>query len=403
MTVLVGHPTGNPNSHNAAAAYLEAGLLERFCVSWMPSARTMDVLEHVRALRPLVQRLGRRRFSPLASAPKVQGRAGELFRLVMRASGVDATQLADQGNRWLMRTMARECRRSEVTVIHSYEDCSLWQFEEAKRLGKACVYDLPTCYYPVWEKLQADLWQKYSDWVPADQPAHAYEARLDQKGQELALADLTLVASSYVEGTVREYHPHKDIARTPYGVDCDFWAPASSAKPPGPLRFIYAGQVSVRKGIPLLIDAWSKAALRDAELELVGSWALAEGKRSSLGPGISWIPPCSSQELRDRYRASDVFVFPTFSDGFGLVLLEAMACGLPAIASEASIAPEIISPGCGLLTPPGNVDRLVEHLKWFDRNRDEVPRMGLKARQQAERCTWSNYRNTVVRAVSRLL
>ena len=45
-----------------------------------------------------------------------------------------------------MRTMARECHRSTVTAVHAYEDCSLWPFMEAKRLGKACVYDLPTCY-----------------------------------------------------------------------------------------------------------------------------------------------------------------------------------------------------------------------------------------------------------------
>ena len=52
-----------------------------------------------------------------------------------------------------MRTMARECHRSTVTAVHAYEDCSLWPFIEAKRLGKACVYDLPTCYYPAWEKI----------------------------------------------------------------------------------------------------------------------------------------------------------------------------------------------------------------------------------------------------------
>ena len=46
-----------------------------------------------------------------------------------------------------MRTMARECHRSTVKAVHAYEDCSLWQFLEAKRLGKACIYDMPICYY----------------------------------------------------------------------------------------------------------------------------------------------------------------------------------------------------------------------------------------------------------------
>ena len=44
MSILFGHPTGNPNSHNAALAHLEAGVLECFCVPWMPSTTTIDML-----------------------------------------------------------------------------------------------------------------------------------------------------------------------------------------------------------------------------------------------------------------------------------------------------------------------------------------------------------------------
>src|SRR5262249_31848208 len=213
-----------------------------------------------------------------------------------------------------------------VTAVHAYEDCSLWQFVEAKRLGKACVYDLPSCYYPAWERIQAELSGKYSDWMPSNCLPAAYNVRVEQKRREIQLADLTLVASRYVETTVREFYPHKDIARAPYGVDIEFWTPASTRKQPEPLRFIYAGNVSVRKGVALLIEAWSKAGLRDADLTLVGSWGLADSKLRSLPAGIRWVPPCSSRALRDRYRESHVLVFPSYSDGFGLVLLEAMAC-----------------------------------------------------------------------------
>jgi glycosyltransferase involved in cell wall biosynthesis len=401
MSILFGHPTGNPNSHNAAVAYLEAGLLDCFCVAWMPSVKTINMLKSFRPLRPSAQRLERRQFPSLSRVPKVQGRVREIYRLMMRALALKGYP-SDQANRWLMRTMARECHRSTVTAVHAYEDCSLWPFVEAKRLGKACVYDLPTCYYPAWEKIQAELSRKYSDWMPSDRLS-AHDARLEQKRKEMELADLTLVASRYVESTVREFYPHKDIARTPYGIDVEYWTPVPTRKQPGPLRFIYAGNVSVRKGVALLIEAWSKAGLRDAELTLVGSWGLADNKLRSLPAGIRWIPPCSSQALRDRYRESHVFVFPSYSDGFGLVLLEAMACGLPAIASEASIGPEIITADCGFTTPTGDLDRLVELLRWFDRNRDEVPIMGQQARMQAARCTWSNYRSLVLGAVSKLV
>jgi alpha-maltose-1-phosphate synthase len=319
----------------------------------------------------------------------------------MRASGHGDP--IDQGNRWLMRTMARECHRSTVTAVHAYEDCSLWQFMEAKRLGKACVYDMPICYYPAREKTQAELQQKYPDWLPPNWSPTIHDMPQEQKRQEMTLADLTLVPSRYAEATIREFYPHKNIARASYGVDAEFWTPGLINRPAGPLRFIYAGHASLRKGTPLLIEAWSKADLRDAELALVGPWILADSKRRSLPPGIKWFPPCSSQALRDRYRESDVFVFPSFAEGFGLVLLEAMACGLPAIASEATIGPEIITADSGFITPTGDLDRLVDLLRWFDRHRDELPAMGREARAQAARWTWSRYRALVTEAVSKLV
>jgi glycosyltransferase involved in cell wall biosynthesis len=408
MSILFGCPTANPNSHNAALAYLEAGLLECLCVPWMPSAATIRMLSLIRPLRPSAQRLARRQFAPLSHIPKVQDRVGEICRLLMRAMELDGYRLfgqapADQLNRWLMRAMARECHRSTIRVVHAYEDSSLWQFLEARRLGKACVYDMPICYYPAREKTHSELHRKYSDWLQPNWCPTTNDRLLEQKRREMTLADLTLVASEYAAATIREFYPHKDIALAPYGVDAEFWTPGPMNKPPGPLRFMYAGQVSLRKGIPLLIEAWSKAELRDAELVLVGSWFLADSKRRSLPPGVKWFPPCSAQALRDRYRESDVFVFPSFAEGFGLVLLEAMACGLPAIASEASIGPEIITAGCGFISPTGDLDRLVELLRWFNRHRNALPAMGQKARAQASRCTWSNYRSLVIGAVSKLV
>jgi glycosyltransferase involved in cell wall biosynthesis len=309
----------------------------------------------------------------------------------------------DESNQWLMRTMARECRRSSVRAVHAYEDCSLWQFMEARRLGKVCIYDMPICYYAAWQKTQSELLRKYADWLPHNWSLAAYDTRLEQKRQEMTLADLTLVPSGYAEATIRDFYPHKDIVLAPYGVDAEFWTPGPISKPPAPLRFIYAGQASLRKGTPLLIEAWSKAELRDAELALVGSWMLADSKRRSLPLGVKWFPPCSSQALRDRYRESNVFVFPSFAEGFGLVLLEAMACGLPAISSESSIGPEVITAGCGFISAAGDLDQLVELLRWCDRHRDELPAMGRQAKVQAEGYTWSSYRSLVTKAVSKLV
>jgi glycosyltransferase involved in cell wall biosynthesis len=296
--------------------------------------------------------------------------------------------------------MTRECQRPAVTAVHAYEDCSLWQFAEAKRLGKACIYDMPIGYYPAWEQTQEKLARQYSDWLPGGKLPSSNYVRPEQKRQEMDLADLILVPSNFVDKTIRIFHPYKRLARVPYGVDLDFWRIGDKRPGEGPLRFIFVGQVSIRKGIPGLLEAWKKSNLKDAELELVGSWQLAEDKQLSLPAGVKCRPPTSPAELRECYRAADVFVFPSFFEGFGLVLLEAMACGLPAIATEATAGPDVMTEACGRLIRSDSLDDLVESLRWFDKHRERLPEMSRAARTQAERFTWENYRRSVTESVT---
>ena len=400
MSVLFGHPSGTPFSHHAALAHFDAHRLDAFCVAWMPSLLTLQLLGCVGPLRPMVQRLARRRFPALVGAPKIQGRLGEMRRLVIRALGRGDSALAHEANDWLMRTMSKECRRVSVRAVHSYEDCSLWQFQEAKRLGKACIYDMPIGYYPAWEKTQADLARQFVDWLPTGGFPSSRYVRPQQKREEMELADLVLAPSSFVEETIREFHPNKAISLAPYGVDLEFWTPCVKNEESDVLRFIYSGQISLRKGIPTLLQAWEKAALRSAELKLVGSWHLSQGKRASLPRGVTHISAVSSEALRDHYRRADVFVFPSFFEGFGLVLLEAMACGLPTIASTATAGTDVLTEASGTLLHPGDLDQLTDALRWFDKNRSVIPAMGRTARKRAEECTWDRYRCAVKEATS---
>ncbi len=403
MTVLFGHPGGNPNSHQAALAHLESGQLEAFCVPWMPTAATLRAIQHFDLTRSAGQRLARRTFGPLSLAPKIQGRPGEWARLLVRALGKGDEGLSYRANDWLMKTMRRECRRPAVTAVHSYEDCSEMQFAEAKRRGKSCIYDMPIGYYPAWEDTQAKLVRQFFDWLPAEGLPSARHVRPEQKKREMALADLVLAPSSFVENTILTHHPEKRVARAAYGVDLDFWVPPASRDWDHPIRFLYAGQLSLRKGIPLLLEAWEAAGLKEASLDLVGVWQLAARKRAHLPRGVTLWPPCSREALRERYRAADVFLFPSFFEGFGLVLLEAMSSGLPAMATEATAGPDILSETCGRLVPRGDLEALVEGLRWFAGNQGQLPAMARAAREHAELFSWEAYRRSVSGAVAPFL
>jgi glycosyltransferase involved in cell wall biosynthesis len=428
--ILFGHPTGNPNSHQAALAHYEAGRLEGFCVPWFPGRFTLDLLAQVPGTKTEAARLRRRRFEPLADAPKIQGRFGEWSRLLRRKFGLGDERMMYEANDWLMRAMARAACRSTVTAVHSYEDCSLGQFQEAKRLGKASIYDMPIGYYPWWDEKQKQLARDFVDWVPAGGLPSSRYVRPEQKVKEMELADLVLVACGFVEKTIREFYPVKKIALAPYGVDVGFWSPggaqhgawsrehgaqrpeagdrsaedsllvtSDSPRATPPLRFIYAGGCSIRKGIPVLIEAWEKAQLREAELTLVGSWQLAVDRLKQLPRGVRFVGPVGPERLRELYRESDVFVFPSFFEGFGLVLLEAMACGLPAIASDRSAGPDILDDSCGRVVAAGDLEQLVEMLRWFGTHRNQLPEMKRAARAKAETFTWKKYRTAVSEAV----
>ena len=389
--ILFGHPTGNPNSHQAALSHFERGRLEALVVPWMPSTEILRLLSAVPPLRGGAARLARRRFEPLAAAPKIQGRLAEFLRLLTRARGRGDEGLSYAANDWLMQTMVTACQRSTVSAVHSYEDCSLKQFEEAKRLGKACIYDMPIGYYPYWEKTQADLVGRFADWLPEGGLPSSRWVRPAQKHREMELADLVLVPSSFVRRTIEAFVDRR-VSMAPYGVDTEFWKPGSSRDLNRPLRFIYAGQCSIRKGIPLLMEAWSNAALVDAELHLVGSWQLALGKRAGLPSGVRYRGHLSSEALRECFQSGDVFVFPSYFEGFGLVVLEAMACGLPIISSDATAAVDVVDDSNGRVFPAGDVDALTEYLRFFASNRDRLPRMAGAARSSAELQTWVKYR-----------
>ncbi len=367
----------------------------------MPGDLTLRVISALPGLKVKAARLARRHFSPLARAPKIEGRLGEMRRLWRRSLSQSDEGLSYEANDWLMHTMARASHRPAVTAVHSYEDCSLLQFEEAKRLGKACIYDMPIGYYPAWEQSQEKLAQKFSDWLPPGGLPSNRWVRPAQKLREMDLADLVIAPSSFVRQTILRFHPNKRVALAPYGVDLEFWRPPSVPRPPSSeLRFLYAGQLSIRKGIPVLLEAWERAGIPDAKLVLVGSWQLTEERRSSLTSTMEYHPPCSAEALRGHYHNADLFLLPSFFEGLPLVLLEALACGLPVVGTEATAAPDILDEASGRIISSGNMEQLVETLRWFGQNRDKIPAMKSAARARAESCTWQHYRRCVSEAAA---
>jgi glycosyltransferase involved in cell wall biosynthesis len=104
-------------------------------------------------------------------------------------------------------------------------------------------------------------------------------------------------------------------------------------------------------------------------------------------------------ELREIYRQADVFVFPTLVEGMGIVVLEAMASGLPVITTPNGPG-DIVRDGVdGFLVPPRDVDAIVERLERLRADPQLRQEMARNARIRAQEFTWDAYRKKTVVAL----
>src|SRR5439155_14499390 len=112
------------------------------------------------------------------------------------------------------------------------------------------------------------------------------------------------------------------------------------------------------------------------------------------------LDPC--EVVREMHKAH-VLVLPSVFEGFGLVIPEAMATGMPVIASTHSIGPEIIREGRdGFVLAPNDVEGLAAKLDWLASHRDEACRMGREAAERAKTASWEAHAVRVAEILSEI-
>ena len=153
-----------------------------------------------------------------------------------------------------------------------------------------------------------------------------------------------------------------------------------------------------------MLQAWKELKLPDSELVLVGGNLMPSEWFSSYQDICRHIPSVPHFKLNSYYSSANVLVFPSLVEGFGLVLTEAMACGIPIITTPNTAGPDLITDGVeGFIIPIRDVEALKEKLEWCYLHPQELADMGKKARQKAEQTTWKLYRDRLASKVIDLL
>jgi len=156
----------------------------------------------------------------------------------------------------------------------------------------------------------------------------------------------------------------------------------------GPLRILFLGNIIHRKGLHTLLDAIRSKTL-DVRLDVIGgltaepkyAQAMQEiSKVSGLNSKVFFHGPLDQEALASKLKSAQILVVPSSYEGFGIVYLEGMAFGLPAIGTNAGAASEIITDGeNGFLIKPDDVKTLSAKLSLLAKDRDLLAHMSVKA------------------------
>jgi glycosyltransferase involved in cell wall biosynthesis len=217
---------------------------------------------------------------------------------------------------------------------------------------------------------------------PAQRLFHRLEHLYD--GRSIAEADVVTCVSQYTRQRVGEIYGRTDAHVVPNGIDTGLFRPDPAKHPPSnrPFRLLFVGNRTRRKGADLLGPIMSR--LGDGyELRYTGGQRRDEVHIEAAN--VVPLGQLSLQELADAYNSSHALIFPSRLEGFGLAVAEAMACGLPVIASRSASLPElVIEERGGILCPVDDVEAFVSAVRRLAGDADLRDAMGAFNRTRVE-------------------
>lgn len=211
-------------------------------------------------------------------------------------------------------------------------------------------------------------------------------------------AGAVISVSTRLRSLISPYRPQSDILVIPNFIDTDLFSPPSSPVSPVPFRFICIAHLQPNKAVPLLVDAFGQtfAADEPVALDIIGDGPdrpkiEAMIIRHGCSGRVTLHGTLGRLEVRDRLRQSHCCVSSSHVETFGVTLIEALATGIPLIATRSGGPEDIVTDANGHLVPVGDAAALAEAMRavYRDRHawrgeagalrRDAVVRFGAKA------------------------
>jgi len=220
-------------------------------------------------------------------------------------------------------------------------------------------------------------------------------------------ADAMITASDHERLLLSRYYGAQEtrMHTIPCGVDLELFQPRDRATarrqlglgPDGPV-LLWVGRLEKLKGVDILIQALAELDERDFTLLIVGgderaaslkAELRAQARDAGVEANVRFIGAVPHEELPSYYSAADVCVVPSYYESFGLVAVEAMACGTPVVASRVGGLVSTVTDGVtGYLIPWRCPEPFAEKLEVLLHNPELRANFGLTARRSVERFRW---------------
>ncbi len=197
-------------------------------------------------------------------------------------------------------------------------------------------------------------------------------------------AQIVLPVSGYLKRRIEKHGIEKRLRVVPNAIDCRLFSPSPrrGGRTGGISRFLLVALLTPVKGIPYLLQAVRALKVKRGggfRLDIVGDGPnRAEYERLAaeldIDDLVTWHGTLSKPNIAQLMHRCDFFVLPSLSETFGCALAEAMACGLPFVATETGAVPEVADPRGGILVPPGDSRALEEAIGvMMERHREYSP------------------------------
>lgn len=198
-----------------------------------------------------------------------------------------------------------------------------------------------------------------------------------------------IAVSEYIADVLAKNHGIKGVKVVPNSVDCTLFTAPRRQKGPGlTVGFLYTGKP--RKNVKLAIEVLEQARAVIPGLEAVAFGSIAPLDKLPLPEWIRYRQTPPQEEIAGIYAACDVWLFTSDHEGFGLPILEAMACGTPVLATPAGAAPQIVNGQNGTLLAGEAAAFLAEMQRIAGLPAEEWHAMSEAARATAQAYSWES-------------